>query len=43
MEEVKKIEREELEKELELLKKRLRGRIDPCKLAGMIDEERKGR
>ena len=43
MEEVERIEREELEKELEFLKKRLKGRIDPYELARIIDEERKGR
>ncbi len=43
LEEVEKMEREELEKELEFLKKRLRGRVDPYELARMIDEERKGR
>ena len=43
LEEVEKMEREELEKELEFLKKRLRGRVDSYELARMIDEERKGR
>jgi len=43
LEEVERIEREELEKELEFLKKRLKGRIDPYELARIIDEERKGR
>ena len=43
LEEVERIEREELEKELEFLRRRLGGRIDPYELAGMIDEERKGR
>ena len=43
LEEVERIEREELEKELEFLKKRLKGRIDPHDLARIIDEERKGR
>jgi len=43
LEEVEKIEREEIEKQLEFLKKRLKNRIDPYELAGIIDEERKGR
>ena len=43
LEEVERIEREELEKELEFLKKRLKGRIDPYELARIIDEERKGK
>ncbi len=43
MEEVERIEREELEKQLDLLKERLGGRIDPCELARIVDEERKGR
>ena len=41
--EVEKIEREELEKQLEFLRKRLKGRIDPYELARIIGEERKGR
>ncbi len=43
LEEVEKIEREELEKQLEFLKKRLKNRIDPYELARIIDEERKER
>ena len=43
LEEVEKIEREEIEKQLEFLKKRLKNRIDPYELARIIDEERKGR
>ena len=43
LEEVERIEREELEKELEFLRKSLKGRIDPYELARIIDEERKGR
>jgi len=43
LEEVEKIEREEIEKQLEFLKKRLKDRIDPYELARIIDEERKGR
>ena len=43
MEEVERIEREELEKQLDLLKERLGGRIDPYELARIVDEERKGR
>ena len=43
LEEVEKIEQEEIEKQLEFLKKRLKNRIDPYELARIIDEERKGR
>lgn len=43
LEEVERIEREEVEKQLDLLRARLSGRIDPHELARVIDEERKGR
>ena len=42
LEEVEKIEREEIEKQLEFLKKRLKNRINSYELARIIDEERKG-
>ena len=42
LEEVEKIEQEEIEKQLEFLKKRLKNRINSYELARIIDEERKG-
>ena len=43
LEELEKIEEEELEKQLEFLKKSLEKRLDPYELAKIIDEERKKR
>jgi len=43
LEEIERIEREELETQLEFLKEKLESRIDPYELARIIDEERKGR
>jgi len=43
LEEIERIEQEELEKQLDFLKERLGGRIDPYELARIVDEERKGR
>jgi len=43
LEEIERIEREELGKDLDILKEKLKDRIDPYELAKIIDEERKGR
>ncbi len=43
IQEIERIEREELEKVLDYLKESLRNRIDPYELARIIDEDRKGR
>ena len=43
IQEVERIELEELEKVLDYLKESLRNRIDPYELARIIDEDRKGR
>ncbi len=43
IEEIEKIEREEIEKQLDFLKEKLKGRIDPFELARIIDEERRRR
>jgi len=43
IQEVERIEMEELEKVLDYLKESLRNRIDPYELARIIDEDRKGR
>ena len=43
MEEVEKVELEEIEKQLDILRERLKNKIDPYELAGIIDEERKER
>ena len=43
LEEIERIEREELEKHLDILKEKLKDRIDPYELAKIIDEERKRR
>jgi len=43
IQEIERIEMEELEKALDYLKESLRNRIDPYELARIIDEDRKGR
>lgn len=43
IEEAEKAELEEVARELDELKSRLKGRIDPYELARIVDEERKGR
>ena len=43
LEEIERIEREELGKDLDILKEKLKDRVDPYELAKIIDEERKGR
>lgn len=43
LKEVEKIELEEIEKQLDSLKERLKNKIDPYELARIIDEERKER
>jgi len=43
IQEIERIEMEELEKVLDYLKESLRNRIDPYELARIIDEDRKGR
>ena len=41
--EVERIELEDLEKQLDTIRDRLKGKIDPCELANIIDDERRGR
>ena len=43
LEEIKKIEQEEIEKQLDILGNKLRGKIDPYELSRIIDEGRKER
>lgn len=43
LEEVERIERKELEKQLDFLKKKMEGRINPYELARIVNEERKKR
>ncbi len=43
LEEVEKVELEEIEKQLDILRERLKNKIDPYELARIIDEERKER
>ena len=43
LKEIEKIELEEIGKQLDTLRERLKSRIDPYELARIIDEERKGR
>ena len=43
LKELERIEQEEVEKQLDTLRKRLRSKIDPYELSRIIDEERKGR
>ena len=41
--EVERIELEDLEKQLDTIRDRLKGKIDPYELANIIDDERRGR
>ena len=43
IEEIERAEINEIERQLDALRKRLRGKIDPYELAEVIDEERKER
>ena len=43
LEEIERIEREEIEKQLDILRNKLRRKIDPYELSRIIDEDREGR
>ena len=43
LDEVERIEKEDVEKRLDILKDKLRNRIDPYELSRIIDEERRKR